>query len=238
MGFARSEVLRMPLAVALLSGGLDSTVTMAYALSKGYEVVPLSFHYGQRHSKELEAAKAVVAFYGTKRHVIVDLDLSSFEASALTSTKVDVPQGRTMEQMGADIPVTYVPSRNIIFLSEAAGLCETVGASTIFIGANAIDYSGYPDCRPEFFMAFEKVLQVGTKAGVEGRPIRIEAPILRMSKAEIVKLGKTLKAPLHLTWSCYQGKEKACGRCDSCLLRLKGFKEAGHQDEIPYEVLQ
>jgi len=138
--------------------------------------------------------------------------------------------------MGADIPVTYVPSRNIIFLSVAAGLCETVGASTIFIGANAIDYSGYPDCRPEFFMAFEKVLQVGTKAGVEGRPIRIEAPILRMSKAEIVKLGKTLKAPLHLTWSCYQGKEKACGRCDSCLLRLKGFKEAGHQDEIPYEV--
>ncbi len=226
----------MPLAVVLLSGGLDSTVSMAYALSKGHEVVPLSFRYGQRHSKELEAAKAVVAFYGIKRHVIVDLDLSSFEASALTSTKVDVPQGRTMEQMGADIPVTYVPARNIIFLSVAAGLCETVGASAIFIGANAVDYSGYPDCRPEFFKAFEKVLQVGTKAGVEGRPIRVEAPILRMSKAEIVNLGKALKAPLHLTWSCYQGRERACGRCDSCLLRLKGFKEAGHQDEIPYEV--
>ncbi len=226
----------MSKAVALLSGGLDSTVTLAYAISKGYDVTPLSFRYGQRHSKELEAAKAVSRFYGLKRHVVVDLDLSSFETSALTSNKVDVPKGRSAESMAADIPVTYVPARNIIFLSVAAGLCETIGARVIFIGANAVDYSGYPDCRPEFFRAFEKALEAGTKAGVEGDAIRIEAPILRSSKADIVRLGKELKAPLRLTWSCYEGRDRACGKCDSCLLRLKGFKEAGYQDEIPYEV--
>jgi 7-cyano-7-deazaguanine synthase len=166
----------------------------------------------------------------------MDVDLSSFETSALTSEKVDVPQGRSVEEMGADIPVTYVPARNIIFLSIAAGLCETFGAEHIYIGANALDYSGYPDCRPEFFQAFERVLQVGTKSGVEGRTISVETPILRKSKADIVRLGKQLGAPLHLTWSCYEGRERACGKCDSCLLRLKGFKEAGHEDEIPYEV--
>jgi 7-cyano-7-deazaguanine synthase len=226
----------MSKAVVLLSGGLDSTVTLAFALSKGFEAVPLSFRYGQRHSKELDAAKAVAGFYDLRRHVVVEMDLSSFETSALTSKNVDVPHGRSTDDMGADIPSTYVPARNIIFLSVAAGLCETIGAGAIFIGANAVDYSGYPDCRPEFFRAFEKALQVGTKAGVEGRAIRVEAPILRMSKSEIVRLGKELNAPLHLTWSCYEGGEKACGRCDSCLLRLKGFKEAGYQDEIPYEV--
>ncbi|MDD1746154.1 MAG: 7-cyano-7-deazaguanine synthase QueC [Methanomassiliicoccales archaeon] len=225
----------MPKAVVLLSGGLDSTVTLAIALSQGYEAVPLSFRYGQRHAKELEAAKSVTAHYGLKQ-IVVDLDLSSFETSALTSKKVEVPQMRTAEEMGADVPVTYVPARNIIFLSVAAGLCETVGASVIFIGANAVDYSGYPDCRPEFFQAFEKALKAGTKAGIEGRPMRIETPILRRSKSEIVKLGKGLGAPLHLTWSCYEGREKACGRCDSCLLRIKGFKDAGYRDEIPYEV--
>jgi len=223
-------------AVALLSGGLDSTVALACALSKGCEVVPLSFRYGQRHSRELEAAKAVSLFYGLTKHVVLDLDLSSFETSALTSRSVEVPQGRSVGEMGKDIPVTYVPARNIIFLSVAAGLCETLGAGHIYIGANALDYSGYPDCRPEFFQAFERVLQVGTKSGVEGRTIRVEAPILRLSKADIVRLGKQLGAPLHLTWSCYEGRERACGRCDSCLLRLKGFKEAGHEDEIPYEV--
>jgi 7-cyano-7-deazaguanine synthase len=226
----------MSKAVVLLSGGLDSTVTLAFALSKNYEVVPLSFRYGQRHSKELDAAKAVAAFYGLKRHVVVDMDLSSFETSALISKSVEVPHGRSTKEMGADIPATYVPARNIIFLSVAAGLCETICARSIFIGANAVDYSGYPDCRPEFFKAFEKALEAGTKAGVDGRSIRIEAPLLRKSKSEIVKLGKALQAPFHLTWSCYEGKEKACGRCDSCLLRLKGFKEAGYQDEIPYEV--
>jgi 7-cyano-7-deazaguanine synthase len=227
----------MAKSVVLLSGGLDSTITLAYALAQGHEVVPLSFRYGQRHSKELEAARAVVRHYRLRRHIVVDLDLSSFETSALTSDRVKVPEKRSVEEIGCDIPVTYVPARNIIFLSVAAGLAETVNADRIFIGANALDYSGYPDCRPEFFEAFEKVLQVGTKSGVEGVPIRIERPILRMTKAEIVELGKRLGAPLHLTWSCYQGGRKACGRCDSCLLRLKGFKEAGYEDEIEYEVM-
>jgi 7-cyano-7-deazaguanine synthase len=221
-------------AVSLLSGGLDSTVTLAYALSEGYEVVPLTIRYGQRHIRELEAAKAVVKHYGLKTHVVMDLDLGSFR-SALTRKDIAVPERGSTADIGDDIPITYVPARNIIFLSIAAGLAESVDADKIFIGANAIDYSGYPDCRPEFFRAFEKVLKVGTKAGVEGAPIAIEHPILRSSKADIVRLGKKLKAPLELTWSCYQGGAKACGKCDSCLLRLKGFEDAGYKDEIIYE---
>jgi 7-cyano-7-deazaguanine synthase len=221
-------------AVSLLSGGLDSTVTLAYALSEGYEVVPLTIRYGQRHIRELDAAKAVVKHYGLKQHVIMDLDLSSYR-SALTRKDIAVPERGSTAEIGDDIPITYVPARNIIFLSIAAGLAESVDAEKIFIGANAIDYSGYPDCRPEFFRAFEKVLKVGTKAGVEGAPIVIEHPILRSTKADIVRLGKKLNAPLELTWSCYQGGAKACGKCDSCLLRLKGFEDAGYKDEIKYE---
>jgi len=225
-------------AVVLLSGGMDSTVTLAYALSKGREVIPLSFRYGQRHSRELEAAKAVAKHYGLKNHIIIDLDLAAFHTNALTSKKVKVPKRDSAIEEREGIPVTYVPARNIIFLSIAAGLAETEDADEIFIGANSIDYSGYPDCRPEFFEAFEVALSKGTKVGVEGRGIRVEHPILRMTKAEIVRLGKELDAPLHLTWSCYEGGEKACGRCDSCLLRLKGFQEAGFKDEIEYEVLR
>lgn len=221
-------------AVSLLSGGLDSTVTLAYALSEGFDVVPLTIRYGQRHARELESAKAVVRHYGLKHHVVMDLDLSSFR-SALTRKDISVPERGSTEEIGDDIPITYVPARNIIFLSIAAGLAESVDADRIFIGANAIDYSGYPDCRPEFFRAFETVLKVGTKAGVEGEPIVIEHPILRSTKADIVRLGKKLKAPLELTWSCYQGGEKACGKCDSCLIRLKGFEDAGSRDEIEYE---
>lgn len=221
-------------AVSLLSGGLDSTVTLAYALSQGFEVVPLTIRYGQRHARELDAAKAVVKHYGLKGHVVLDLDLSSFR-SALTRRDIAVPERGSTDEIGDDIPITYVPARNIIFLSIAAGLAESVDADRIFIGANAIDYSGYPDCRPEFFRAFETVLKVGTKAGVEGSPMVIEHPILRSTKADIVRLGKKLKAPLNLTWSCYQGGAKACGRCDSCLIRLKGFDEAGSKDEIEYE---
>lgn len=223
-------------AVVLLSGGLDSTTTLAHAISKGYDVVPLTVHYGQRHSRELDSARAVAAHYGLKYHVITELDLSFLRTSALTSRDVAVPLRESAEGIGSDIPVTYVPARNIIMLSLAAGLCETVGGEAIFIGANAVDYSGYPDCRPEFFNAFQEVLRVGTKSGVEGKPIRVEAPILRMTKAEIVKLGTELKAPLHLTWSCYNGGDRACGRCDSCLLRLKGFQEARVVDPIDYEV--
>ena len=218
-------------AVVLLSGGLDSTTVLAKALDEGCEVVALSFRYGQRHSRELDSAKAVAEHYGT-RHVVVDIDLSMFR-SALTDPDIDVPEGR--KKIGSDIPDTYVPARNIIMLSVAAGLCESVDADRIYIGANVVDYSGYPDCRPQFFEAFRKMLSVGTKAGTEGRPIRIETPILSKSKAEIVKLGKDLGAPLHLTWSCYEGGEKACGRCDSCILRLRGFEEAGFRDEIEYE---
>lgn len=218
-------------AVVLLSGGLDSTTVLAKALDEGCEVVALSFRYGQRHSRELDSAKAVAEHYGT-RHVVVDIDLSMFR-SALTDPDIDVPEGR--EKIGSDIPDTYVPARNIIMLSVAAGLCESLDADRIYIGANVVDYSGYPDCRPQFFEAFRKMLSVGTKAGTEGRPIRIETPILSKSKAEIVKLGKDLGAPLHLTWSCYEGGEKACGRCDSCILRLRGFEEAGFRDEIEYE---
>ena len=221
-------------AVSLLSGGLDSTVTLAYALSEGFDVVPLTIRYGQRHVRELDSAKAVVKHYGLKHHVVLDLDLSSFR-SALTRSDIAVPEHGSTAEIGDDIPITYVPARNIIFLSIAAGLAESVDADRIFIGANAIDYSGYPDCRPEFFRAFETVLKVGTKAGVEGAPIIIEHPILRSTKEDIVRMGKKLKAPLELTWSCYQGGDKACGKCDSCLLRLKGFEDAGYKDEIVYE---
>ena len=221
-------------AVSLLSGGLDSTVTLAYALSKGFDVVPLTIRYGQRHVRELDAAKAVVKHYGLTKHVVMDLNLTSFR-SALTRMDIAVPKRGSTAEIGDDIPITYVPARNIIFLSIAAGLAESVDADRIFIGANAIDYSGYPDCRPEFFRAFETVLNVGTKAGVEGSPIKIEHPILSSTKADIVRLGKKLKAPLALTWSCYQGGEKACGKSDSCLIRLKGFEDAGYKDECQYE---
>lgn len=220
-------------AVVLLSGGLDSSTTLAQAIADGCNVTALSFRYGQRHTKELVSAANVAKFFNVK-HVIVDIDLSMFR-SALTRPEIDVPENRDESQMGQDIPVTYVPARNIIMMSVAAGLCESVDADRIYIGANVVDYSGYPDCRPEFFEAFEKMIAVGTKAGVEGHPIRICTPILHSSKADIVRLGKKLGAPLHLTWSCYEGGEKACGRCDSCQLRLAGFKEAGYKDEIEYE---
>ena len=202
----------MEKAVVLLSGGLDSTVTLAMALDQGIEATALSFRYGQRHTKELESAGNVCRHYGI-RHVVVDIDLTSFR-SALTDNSIEVPTDREGE-LDKEIPITYVPARNIIFLSVAAGLCESIDADSIYIGANAIDYSGYPDCRPEFFEAFKDMLSKGTKAGVEGNPIEIRTPILRNTKADIVRIGKELKAPLDLTWSCYNGGDKACGHCDS-----------------------
>ncbi len=222
----------MSKAVVLLSGGLDSTTVAAVAIADGREVTALSFRYGQRHTRELGSAAAVAQYYGID-HVVIDLDLRSFR-SALTREDMEVPLDRPGD-LGGEIPVTYVPARNIVFLSIAAGLCESLGAESIYIGANAVDYSGYPDCRPEFFEAYERMINVGTKTGVEGRPIRIMTPILHSSKADIVRLGKRLGAPLHLTWSCYNGGERACGRCDSCRLRLKGFEESGYRDEIDYE---
>ena len=219
-------------AVVLLSGGLDSTTTLAQAIADGCKVTAISFRYGQRHTKELVSAENVCKFYNVD-HVVIDLNLSSFR-SALTRQDLDVPLDREGE-LDAKIPITYVPARNIIFLSIAAGLCESIDADRIYIGANAVDYSGYPDCRPEFFEAYENMIGKGTKAGVEGHPIKVMTPILYDSKADIVRRGKALGAPLHLTWSCYNGGEKACGHCDSCRLRLKGFKEAGYKDEIEYE---
>ena len=222
-------------AIVLLSGGLDSTVTLAVAVKENDNVTALSFRYGQRHTKELISASNVCEHYGVK-HVIMDMDLSMFR-SALTRDDMRVPEGRESEKMSSDIPETYVPARNIIMLSVAAGLCESMDTERIYIGANSVDYSGYPDCRPEFFKAFKEMMAKGTKAGVEGRPITIETPILNLSKKDIVLLGKELKAPLELTWSCYNGREKACGKCDSCILRLKGFADAGYKDEVLYETL-
>jgi 7-cyano-7-deazaguanine synthase len=218
----------MPKAVVLLSGGMDSAVTLAIALGEGMDVTALSFRYGQRHTKELDSAASVCRHYGIESR-IVDIDLRSFR-SALTDKSLEVPLGG-----GTEIPITYVPARNIIFLSIAAGICESAGADAVYIGANAVDYSGYPDCRPEFFESFRKMLAAGTKAGTEGKAVDIRTPIIGLTKAEIVRIGKELNTPLHLTWSCYEGGEKACGRCDSCRLRLKGFEEAGYKDEIPYE---
>lgn len=224
----------MSKAVALLSGGLDSSTVLAMALEASDSVTALSFVYGQRHARELDSARALASHYGVD-HVVTRLDLSMFDSS-LTRWDDEIPQGRSIEEMSDQIPSTYVPARNLIMLSVAAGLCESIGADRIYIGANSVDYSGYPDCRPGFFRAFEEVLRQGTKAGVSGHPISVAAPILSMSKADIVREALRLQVPLHLTWSCYAGGEKACGRCDSCQLRLKGFQEAGAVDPVPYEV--
>lgn len=223
-----------PRAVVLLSGGLDSTVAAALAKEQGYELHALSFDYGQRHVRELESARAVAKALGAASHTVMQVPIAAYGGSALTDAAIAVPTGRDETRMAADIPVTYVPARNIVFLSLALGLAETRDAQAIFIGANALDYSGYPDCRPEFFDAFEEVARRGTKRGVEGKPLRVEVPLQRMTKADIVREGLRVGAPLELTWSCYQGGQVACGACDSCLLRLKGFREAGARDPVPY----
>ncbi len=221
-------------AVSLLSGGLDSSTVLSYAISKGYEVIALSFDYGQRHRKELESAKKIADYYGVK-HKIMKIDLRAIGGSALTDD-IEVPDV-TLGAIGKEIPVTYVPARNTILLSLGLGLAEVTDSSKIFIGANALDYSGYPDCRPEYFDSINKTFNLATKKTVEGGKIEVEAPLLRFSKADIVKLAHSLKTPLELTWSCYNGKERACGVCDSCKLRLKGFMEAGFEDPIEYENL-
>lgn len=219
-------------AVVLLSGGLDSTVCTAIARDKGYEVYPISFNYHQRHTIELASAKKVAEFYGIKKHLIIDTNMNEIGGSALTDAHIEVPEGDVDR---SDIPVTYVPARNLIFLSYALGYAEVLGADHVYIGVNSLDYSGYPDCRPEFIDLFQHLADYSTKAGVEAhRKIKIETPLMKLSKKEIVLLGSKLQAPLHLTHSCYQGSEKACGICDSCKLRLKGFAEAGVQDPVEY----
>ncbi len=217
-------------AVVLLSGGLDSTACMSLAHGQGYTLYALSFDYGQKHRRELQSAAEIAQFYNSAEHRVIKLDYVG--GSALTDTGIDVPDFQETE----GIPVTYVPARNILFLSYALGYGEVVCADSIFIGVNAIDYSGYPDCRPEFIQAFQKVIQVGTKSGVEGRPIEIFTPLIHLTKGDIVRLAVENGAPLHLTNSCYKGEEKACGRCDSCRLRLRGFAEAGVEDPIQYHL--
>lgn len=223
-------------AVCLLSGGLDSATCLAVALREGFECYALSFDYGQRHRVELEAARRVAGSLGAARHVILRIDLRAVGGSALTGD-LAVPKGRSLSEMGQGIPVTYVPARNTVFLSCALAWAEALAACDIFLGVNAIDYSGYPDCRPEYIEAFERMANLATRAGVEqGVSIKIHTPLIGLRKAEIVKLGASLGVDFGLTHSCYDPDEagRACGQCDSCLLRLKGFQEAGLRDPLEY----
>jgi len=222
-------------AVVLLSGGLDSATTLAIARSQGHETYALSFDYGQRHRSELEAARRVAKSLGAKEHLVVKIDNQIFRGSALTDD-VDVPKSRSEKEISVGIPVTYVPARNTVFLAHALAWAETIPAGHIFIGANAIDYSGYPDCRPEFIALFETLANVATKAGAEGARLQIHAPLIKMTKADIVRTAVELDVDLSLTHSCYDPTSdgRACGKCDSCQLRLKGFREAGVKDPIKY----
>jgi len=224
------------IAVILSSGGIDSTTTMAIARSEGYEIYSLSFRYGQRHVMELEAAKRVAETLGARKHLVIDLDLAKIGGSALTDD-IAVPKGRSEGDIQKEVPITYVPARNTIFLSYALAWAEVLGASDIFIGVNAIDFSGYPDCRPEYIQAFEHMANLATKAGVEGKTkIRIKTPLISMTKAEIILKGIELGVDYGITHSCYDPSPggKACGQCDSCLLRKKGFREAGVADPTEY----
>ena len=218
-------------AVCLISGGLDSPTVMAYAIKMGYKVYPLSINYGQRHSKELNSSREICRYYNLDLKIL-NIDLRQIGGSALTSD-IEVPE-RSLNDISDDIPVTYVPARNTIFLSLAAAYAETINAKYIFIGANAIDYSGYPDCRPEFYNAMNDALNLGTEFGIKEN-FKIMVPLQYLSKGDIIKLGRSLGVPYKLTWSCYNGREKACGKCDSCLLRLKGFMDANDYDDIEYE---
>lgn len=221
-------------AVCLLSGGLDSSTCLALARRDGFECYALSFDYGQRHRIELDAAARVAESLGAMRHLVVRADLRVFGHSALTG-EIEVPKGRAPAEMAAEIPVTYVPARNTVFLSFALAWAEVLGSSDIFIGVNALDYSGYPDCRPEYIEAYERTANLATKAGVEGRTrLKIHTPLIRLSKAEIVKLGVDLSLDFSMTHSCYDPDPsgRPCGQCDSCLLRRKGFEEAGIADPL------
>ena len=226
-----------PFAVALVSGGLDSMVSAALAREAGQRVLALSFDYNQRHRIELDAARRVAAALGVERHIVLPMDLSAFGGSALTAD-IAVPKDGLGTEDGGGIPVTYVPARNTIFLSLALGWAEAAGARDIYIGVNALDYSGYPDCRPEFIAAFEGLAELATKAGVEGDPFRIQAPLQHMTKADIVREGTRLGLDLGLSWSCYDPTPdgKHCGECDSCRLRSRGFDEAGIADPTVYAV--
>ncbi|HVQ01827.1 MAG TPA: 7-cyano-7-deazaguanine synthase QueC [Candidatus Thermoplasmatota archaeon] len=221
-------------AVCLLSGGLDSSVTAFLAKDQGYGVYALSFRYGQRHAKELVCARKIARAVGATDHIVFDVPLKRFGGSSLLASSPQKIRDRSLKDVGSVIPATYVPARNTVFLSLALAYAETIDADAIFIGANAVDYSGYPDCRPEYIAAFQTLATLATRKGVQGKKVKIVAPLLRLSKAEIVRKGAKLQVPFESTWSCYRGGTKACGRCDSCLLRLKGFQEAAVQDSLDY----
>ena len=226
-------------AVVLLSGGLDSATTLALARAEGFELYALTIDYGQRHRFELEAAQRVARSLGVARHVTLSLDLARFGGSALTGG-VDVPKGRSDDEIAGGIPVTYVPARNTVFLALALAWAESLGCFDLFIGVNAVDYSGYPDCRPEFIAAFEKLANVATKAGVEGQGTwRIHTPLISLAKADIVRRGNELGVDYSLTHTCYDPDPKgvACGECDACRLRRRGFAEAGLRDPLPYRAV-
>ncbi|MGB8000531.1 MAG: 7-cyano-7-deazaguanine synthase QueC [Anaerobacillus sp.] len=219
-------------AVIVLSGGLDSTTCMGMAKEKGYELYPITFHYGQKHNREVEQAKKVAEYYDAPDHRIVNISfLNQIGGSALTDDSIDVPTDMDEDE----IPVTYVPARNMIFLSLASAYAEVIGAEAIYIGVSAVDYSGYPDCRPEFIESMNETVNLATKAGATGSEMRIATPLINLTKADTVSEGLRLSVPYELTTSCYNGEEEACGECDSCRLRLKGFEEAGAVDPIPYK---
>ena len=218
---------QMKSAIVLLSGGLDSATALAIARSTGFRTYALSVHYGQRHVAELDAAARVAAALGAHEHRVMGVDLAGIGGSALTDSTVAIP-----EAMSPGIPVTYVPARNTLLLSLALGWAEVVGAGDIFVGVNFLDYSGYPDCRPAYYDAFNQLIGMGTKQG----EIRVVTPLIAMRKSEIVQLGVELGAPFHVSWSCYSGETEACGVCESCVLRLRAFREAGAVDQLPYAV--
>lgn len=225
-----------PKAVSLLSGGLDSATATAIAISQGFAVYAITFDYGQRHRCELRAAQRIADTLGVAGHIVFNVDLRPIGGSALTSN-IAVPKQRSSEEMGAGIPITYVPARNTIFLSFALAWAETLKANDIFIGVNAVDYSGYPDCRPEFITAYQSMAQLATKAGIEGSPLTIHTPLIDSTKAQIIARGLELRVDYSATNSCYDPAEdgRACGECDACLLRLKGFEENNMQDPAPYQ---
>jgi 7-cyano-7-deazaguanine synthase len=225
-----------PRAVVLLSGGLDSTTTLAIARSEGFDAYALTFRYGQRHQAELAAARQIATSFAVAQHVVSDIDLRVFGGSALTAD-IQVPKGRSTAEMSEGIPITYVPARNTVFLSLALAWAEVLAANAVFIGVNALDYSGYPDCRPEFIEAFERMAGLATKAGVEGtQRLKIHTPLINLTKAQIIKRGLELGVDYSITVTCYDPSPtgEACGECDSCQLRLKGFRESGIKDPAPY----
>ncbi|MEA5572150.1 7-cyano-7-deazaguanine synthase QueC [Calothrix sp. UHCC 0171] len=222
-------------AVILLSGGLDSATVLYQASADGCDCYAMSFDYQQRHKRELDSAFAIAKQVGVIQHQLVNFDLRQWGGSALTDEKLDLPVERSLTEMAQNIPITYVPARNTIFLSFALAYAETIGAERVYIGVNALDYSGYPDCRPDYMEAMQEVFRLGTKQGREGEAISIVSPLINLKKTEIIQLGNQLGVPWKLTWSCYAGGEKACGVCDSCRLRLAAFRELGLEDPIDYE---